>query len=163
MFIDNEPFTWVCLKKNVGCIQILHKGLLSLQACGRLWQGCRLVDNTCSHQLIALLDIYFPLRYLYKPYFVDFWLLFIAFTGSAFIDPETCTRLCLHIFCKAYSNWTYKFDFPACLLEVVARFSVVWLRMLSSIDWLDPSQSYQGFIFLVVLSVFSGVEDALIL
>ena len=96
----------------VGCIKIRHTDLLLLQDCGRLWRGYRLGVYNCSHQLIALIDLKL-LQVLCKIFiFVDCWILFIVFNGSAFIGTATCIGVCLQIVCWTYSNRTYRFSSP---------------------------------------------------
>ena len=69
-------------------------------------------------------DIKHPSCYSFKPYFVDFWLVCIIFTVSAFIDTETCPRVWLQIVSGTYPNRTYGFVSPAFLWKVVVRVPV---------------------------------------
>ena len=83
-----------CVSKfSVGRIQNGHIYLIYLQVYGRLWQGFRLGVQTCSDQLIALLDIKYPSISSFNPSFVDFWRMCISFTGSVFIDTETYPQM----------------------------------------------------------------------
>ena len=69
-----ENFLWDVSKLYI-CI------LLPLQAYGRLWRGWRLGVTARWHQLIDFIGIKYPLSYSRLPIFVDFWLLYIVFTG----------------------------------------------------------------------------------
>ena len=73
-------------------IQTGHMDFLSLQVCGRSWKGCWLSVISCWREYIYFLDIKSPLSYSHKPYFVNCWFVYIAFTRSAFIDTETFPR-----------------------------------------------------------------------
>ena len=57
----------------VGRIQTRHTDFLLPQVCGILSWGCRLVVQTCSHQLIALIDKKFILNYSFKTVFFGTW------------------------------------------------------------------------------------------
>ena len=56
----------------MGHIQNGQTDFLPLQVCGRPRRVCWLGVQTCSHQLIALLDIKHPSSSLFKPSFVIF-------------------------------------------------------------------------------------------
>ena len=70
----------------------------------RIWSPHRYVEGrgkdigwifrTTPLRFIALLDIKSPSSFSFNPSFVDFWLVCIICIGSAFIDPETCPRVC---------------------------------------------------------------------
>ena len=130
--------------------------LLPLQDFGRSWQGCQLIIHTCSHHLIYLIDLIPHSNYSFKPYFVDSWLVFIEFTGSAFIDSETCPWVCLQFVCGRYPNQLYIFD----LLQVFGR-SWWWCRLCDCtchhqlIDWLQVN-ILKLFLLIVILISFSG-------
>ena len=123
----------------MGCIQIGHTYLLP----------CRLVEShgECdswvlifSHKLIYLLDINSPLSSSQNPSFVDCWLVFIAFSGSAFIDHKNFLR-CV---CK-FSMGVFKSDihilFPHRFVEgcgkgsgcVIALVIITWLNVFKSV------------------------------
>ena len=111
-FIDTEMFSQVCWKLSVGRIQIIHTDLLPSQVCGRLWQRFQLGVQTCSHKLIDLLDLKYPLSYLCTPYFFCFRLVCIKFNGSLFIDTEIFPRVYLKIVSRNYKNRAYSFFSP---------------------------------------------------
>ena len=48
----------------------------------------------------------------------------LEFIGSEFIDPDTCTRMLLKLFCDPYPNCTFRFALPTGLRKVVARVPV---------------------------------------
>ena len=114
-----------CVRKlSVGCIQTGYTELLPLQVCKRLWQGLRLGFQTCSLQLIYLLDLKYPSSSPFKPYFVGFLFVCIIFIGSEFIDPETFPWVFKKIFSGPYPNCTYGFSSTKGLRKVVTRVTV---------------------------------------
>ena len=60
-------------------------------------------------------------KFFKQIFFVVCWLVYIVFTVSAFIGPETCTWVWLQIFYDPYPNWTYYFDSLTCLWKVMER------------------------------------------
>ena len=52
----------------VGHIETGNMCLLPPQVCGRSWWGCRFDDQTCSLQLISLLDLKLPSSYLFNTF-----------------------------------------------------------------------------------------------
>ena len=81
-------------KFSVSRIQTGHTDLLPPQVCVRSWQGCRLGVQNCSLQCIDLIDLKYPSRYLFNPYFVGGWLVCFIFIESVLVDPKTCPRVC---------------------------------------------------------------------
>ena len=70
---------------------------LPLQDWGRSWQGFWLCVHSCWRQLIVLLSQKFISSSFTNTSFVDFWPIYFAFSGSAFIDIETCPQVWLEI------------------------------------------------------------------
>ena len=104
----------------------------------RVLVGCS--DLLASIYCFAWSKIYFKI--FVHTLFCWFLTIFIEFTGSSFIDPETCPRGRYKIVCGPYPNWTYSFYSPVGLWKVMSRVLVVWLNLSSSIDCLDSSKSY---------------------
>ena len=123
---------WAVLKLDI-CIFCLCS-LVGVHGKGDFWVFIIVHINWL---LCLILNI---LRCLIISLFCFCWLEIILFTGSTFIDPETCPQLCLQFFYGPYSNHIYRFSLPVCLWKVVVSVMVVWLHSLSSIYWLDSSQ-----------------------
>ena len=60
----------------------------------------------------------------------------IIFIGSAFIYPETCPRVLLHIFSGPYPKYAYVFASPAGLWKVVARVSLFAISPVFVNTWI---------------------------
>ena len=124
----------------------------------RLWQRFQLGVTACLHQYIYLFGIKYPLILLPNTSFVGFWPVYFSFTGSVFMDLETCPWVWLQIFCGTYTNQTCVFSSPTGLYKVVARVIVLWLRLSSSIDWLDEIRGSSPILrinlFLKVLKIY---------
>ena len=139
-------------KFSVGHIQIRDMDFLPLPTWGKSWWGCRLGVTSCWRQLIVFIDIKYQSSSLPKTSFVDFWTLYFAFTGLSFVDPEIFPLMWFQIVCGPNTNWTYRFSSPTVLWTFVARVTVVWFLLSSSIYWMSASKSYR---FLpVYLSVY---------
>ena len=87
--------------------------------------GCNLLLTSIDF----FVDIKHPLSYSHKTSFVECWIVYFEFTGSAFIDPKTFPRVWLKFFCGLYPNWAYRFDSPTGSWKVVVRVPVVWLHL----------------------------------
>ena len=86
--------------------------------------------------------------------FVSFFYMLFSLIRSAFIDPETCTQVCLQIVCGPYPNRTYISDSPAGLWKVMSRVPVVCSDLSTSIDCVPWSKTsfnllVQAFFFFV--------------
>ena len=133
-----------CVRKlSVCCIQTVHATLLPLQVYWWSWQGCRLVIQTCSNQLIDFIDLKYPSSSLFNLSSVDFLLVCILFIGSDLFDPETCPRVCQKFFSAPYTNRTYWFASPAGTWKVLTRVTFLIFQLSSSIHWLTKSPSSQ--------------------
>ena len=80
---------------------------------------------------IALVDLKYPSISLFKPYFVDCWLVCNLFIVTKFIDIETCPLVWLQIFGGIYPNQTYVFASTTGLWAAVAR---VMAFVISPVD-----------------------------
>ena len=84
-----------CVRKlSVSRIQTGYMDLLPPKVCQSSWQGFWLGIQTCLVQLIAFLYIKYQSISLFRPYFVDCWLVCIIFIVSVFIDTETFPGVC---------------------------------------------------------------------
>ena len=72
----------------------------------------------------TFLDIKYPSSSLFKPSFVDCWLVCIIFIGSALMDTKTCPQVWLKIVSGPDPNRMYVFASHAGLWKVVARVPV---------------------------------------
>ena len=122
--IINETCPWVWLK--IFCGMYPNRTYRFSSPAG-LWRfvtrgavGCQ----TCLLQLEGFLYLKYNSSSSFKPSFIDCWLVCIIFTGSEFIDPETCTGMWLKIVSGTYPNQTYGFSSPAGLWKVVTRVPV---------------------------------------
>ena len=70
------------------------------------------------------LDLKSPSSFLFKPSFVDFWLVCIKLIISAFIYPENCCCAWLKIVSGPYPKQTHRFASPTGLWKVVERVPV---------------------------------------
>ena len=78
-------FFLVCVRElTVGRIQT-GDTCFSLQDWGRLWQGYKLGDHNCSHQLTVLIEIKYPLGSSEKTSFVGCWLVFLHWLYQHFL------------------------------------------------------------------------------
>ena len=71
--------------------------------------------------------------------------------GSAFIDPITCTWVCLLVVCGTYYNLTYIFVSPACLWKVMVRVPVGCPYLFK---WIDCFAWYNIYIKLFSQDLF---------
>ena len=87
----------------------------------------------CFLSLVLVLSIIIPSGlilwlWVQSPslYIFSIWLCYItlALIGSAFIDPGTCPRVFLQIFCRSYPNRTYGFSCPIGFRKFVVRVPV---------------------------------------
>ena len=93
----------ICL----GRIKTGRMDLLPPQVCGRSWQGFWLGVQNFLLQLIVFLDLKSPSSYLFKPHFVDCWLVCIIFIKSSFTEQNNCPRVWLQTPSGPYPNQIY--------------------------------------------------------
>ena len=92
--------------------------------CVRSWRGWQLGVQACLLQLVALLNLKYSSSSLFKPFFVDCWLVCFIFIGLAFIDPETCPQAWFQKVSGMYPNQKYGFSSTRGLWKFVARVPV---------------------------------------